>query len=187
MDQVTRDMLLAQDGDDAAFARLVATTEPDVRRFCTWFTRPGHDIDDLVQETFLRAFRGLNSFSGRSTATAWLLTIARRVCLDLAERRRRDESITIELSSLTGISSSVGYVGDLGADVVGALLLEELPEPFREAFVLVRILGFGYDEVAEILACPRGTVQSRVARARVMLAQLFRSSESQHGVSSLSS
>jgi RNA polymerase sigma factor (sigma-70 family) len=131
MDQVTRDMLLAQDGDDAAFARLVATTEPDVRRFCTWFTRPVHDIDDLVQETFLRAFRGLNSFSGRSTATAWLLTIARRVCLDLAERRRRDESITTELSSLTGISSSVGYVGDLGADVVGALLLEELPEPFR--------------------------------------------------------
>lgn len=176
MDQVTRDMLLAQDGDDAAFARLVAATEPDVRRFCAWFTRPGHDIDDLVQETFLRAFRGLNSFTGRSTATAWLLTIARRVCLDLAERRRRDDLITTELSSLTALSLSVGFVGDLGADVVGALLLEELPEPFREAFVLVRILGFGYDEVAEILGCPRGTVQSRVARARVMLAEAIRAS-----------
>lgn len=187
MDQVTRDMLLAQDGDDAAFARLVAATELDVRRFCAWFTRPGHDIDDLVQETFLRAFRGLNSFTGRSTATAWLLTIARRVCLDLAERRRRDDLITTELSSLTALSLSVGFVGDLGADVVGALLLEELPEPFREAFVLVRILGFGYDEVAEILGCPRGTVQSRVARARVMLAQLIRSSESRDGVSSQAS
>lgn len=187
MDQVTRDVFLAQDGDSAAFARFVMTTESDVRRFCAWFTRPGHDIDDLAQETYLRAFRGLNSFNGRSTAIAWLLTIARRACLDVAERRRREESIRSELSSPTAPSSTVGYIGDPGADIVGALLLEELPEPFREAFVLVRIFGFGYDEVAEILGCPRGTVQSRVARARVMLAEAIRSSESREEVSSRAS
>jgi RNA polymerase sigma-70 factor (ECF subfamily) len=184
MDQVTKDVLLAQDGDDAAFARFVATTEVDVRRFCSWFTRPGHDIDDLVQETFLRAFRGLHSFSGRSTATAWLLTIARRACLDLAERRRRDESIVAGLSSLSVLSSSIESVCDLGADIVGTLLLEELPEPFREAFILVRIFGFGYDEVAEILACPRGTVQSRVARARVMLATAVEAASNHEAVRS---
>jgi RNA polymerase sigma-70 factor (ECF subfamily) len=182
MDQVTRDVLLAQDGDDAAFARFVATTEPDVRRFCSWFTRPGHDIDDLVQETYLRAFRGLNSFSGRSTATAWLLTIARRACLDLAERKRRDESIMTGLSSLSGLSSAIESFGDLGADIVGALLIEELPDAFREAFVLVRILGFGYDEVAEILGCPRGTVQSRVARARMALATAVQASSNHEAI-----
>lgn len=182
MDPVTRDVFLAQDGDDSAFARFVATTEVDVRRFCSWFTRPGHDIDDLVQETFLRAFRGLHSFSGRSSATAWLLTIARRVCLDLAERRRRDESIMTELSTPLAGVSRFGSDVDLGTDIVGALLLEELPEQFREAFVLVRILGFSYDEVAEISGCPRGTVQSRVARARVMLASAMKSSSNHDAV-----
>jgi RNA polymerase sigma-70 factor (ECF subfamily) len=176
MDQVTRDVLLAQDGDDAAFARFVATTEPDVRRFCSWFTRPGHDIDDLVQETFLRAFRGLNSFSGRSTATAWLLTIARRACLDLAERKRRDEAMVAQLLA------SAGRVEVLGSDIVGALLLEELPDAFREAFVLVRILGFGYDDAAEILGCPRGTVQSRVARARLALATAVQASSNHEAI-----
>ena len=162
--------------DDAAFARFVATTEPDVRRFCSWFTRPGHDIDDLVQETFLRAFRSLHSFSGRSTATAWLLTIARRACLDLAERKRPDETMVAQLSA------SAVRVEMFGTDIVSALLLEELPDAFREAFVLVRILGFGYDEVAEILGCPRGTVQSRVARARLALATAMQSSSNHEAI-----
>ena len=74
--------------------------------------------------------------------------------------------------------------GPLGADIVGTLLLEELPEPFREAFILVRIFGFGYDEVAEILACPRGTVQSRVARARVMLATAVEAASNHEAVRS---
>ncbi len=173
-DQVTRDLFLAQDGDDAAFARVVVSTQPDVRRFCSWFTRPGHDIDDLVQETYLRAFRGLNSFAGRSTATAWLLTIARRACLDMAAHSKRREETRAELASSHAAFEDA--FRDLGSDIVGAFLLDELPEAFREAFVLVRILGFGYDEAAEILDCPRGTVQSRVARARVVLATAIQDS-----------
>jgi RNA polymerase sigma-70 factor (ECF subfamily) len=164
MDPATRELFLAQDGDVGAFGRFVTATDGDVRRFCAWFTRPGTEIDDLVQETFLRAFRGMNSFSGRSRATSWLLTIARRVCLDAADRKRRDDVVSNELLV------SVPNTHDTTADVVGALLLEDLPEMFREAFVLVRIFGFGYDETAEILGCPRGTVQSRVARARLALA-----------------
>jgi RNA polymerase sigma-70 factor, ECF subfamily len=164
MDPATRELFLAQDGDVGAFGRFVAATDGDVRRFCAWFTRPGTEIDDLVQETFLRAFRGLNSFSGRSSATSWLLTIAGRVCLDAADRKRRDDAMTI------GLLTSVPNTRDTGADVVGALLLEDVPETFREAFVLVKIFGFTYDETAEILGCPRGTVQSRVARARLALA-----------------
>jgi RNA polymerase sigma-70 factor (ECF subfamily) len=164
MDPATRELFLAQDADNGAFGRFVAATEGDVRRFCSWFMRPGTEIDDLVQETFLRAFRGLNSFSGRSSATSWLLTIARRVCLDGVERKRREDAMTVELLA------SVPKTGDTGADIAGAMLVEGIPAVFREAFVLVKILGFSYDEAAEILGCPRGTIQSRVARARSALA-----------------
>lgn len=167
MDPATRDLLLAQDGDSTAFSRFMAEADGDVRRFCSWFTRPGHEIDDLVQETFLRAYRGMNSFSGRSSARSWLITIARRVCLDHASRRQRDAAVTEEWANAVSLAS------DIGTAVSGALLIDELSDDFRDAFVLVRILGHSYDEAAVILGCPRGTVQSRVARARAALSTSF--------------
>lgn len=165
------DLLLAQDGDDTAFGRMVTSCDADIRRFCAWSGVPANDADDVVQETFLRAFRGLGSFRGDSTARSWLLTIARRVFLDFADRKAKDMKVVSHLvtSSLT-VSNSVSADE---AELVGLHdLVSRLPGEFREAFVLVRIFGFKYDEVSSIVGCPRGTVQSRVARARECLADL---------------
>ncbi len=165
MDDATRDLLLAQDGDDQAFSRVIRACEEDVRRFCRWFGQCNDDVDDITQETFLRAYRGLQSFRGYATAKSWLMSIARRVCLDHAEKRSKEQSVVNGLVRKQEISVETGYSIEIRE------LINALPSQFREAFVLVRILGFGYDEVAAILQCPRGTVQSRVARARILLAQ----------------
>ena len=165
MDDATRDLLLAQDGDDQAFSRVIRACEEDVRRFCRWFGQGNDDVDDITQESFLRAYRGLQSFRGDATAKSWLMSIARRVCLDFAEKRSKEQSVVNGLARKQEISVEAGY------SIETRELIDALPSQFREAFVLVRILGFGYDEVAAILQCPRGTVQSRVARARILLAQ----------------
>ena len=165
MDDATRDLLLAQDGDDQAFSRVIRACEEDVRRFCRWFGQSNDDVDDITQETFLRAYRGLQSFRGDATAKSWLMSIARRVCLDFAEKRSKEQSVVNGLARKQEISVEAGYA------IETRELFDALPSQFREAFVLVRILGFGYDEVAAILQCPRGTVQSRVARARILLTQ----------------
>lgn len=166
VDALCRDLFLAQDGDHDAFTRFVRATADDVRRFCSWFTRPGGDLDDLVQETYLRAYRGMHGYRADSSARSWLLTISRRVCLDHAEKGSRERRRLGALRPFVRTSADVGSASDL------ELLVARLPEHQRDAFVLVRLLGYCYDEAAEVLGCPRGTVQSRVARARLQLSSM---------------
>lgn len=167
MDALCRDLFQAQDGDHEAFARFVRSTVDDVRRFCNWFTRPGNDLDDLVQDTYLRAYRGVHSYRGDSSSRAWLLTIARRVCLDHAECVDRERRRIEVLGSAVRVEVKVDGSSDL------EILIAQLPDRYREAFVLVRLFGHSYDEAAIILDCPRGTVQSRVARARLQLSSML--------------
>ena len=171
MDAASRDLLLAQDGDDDAFSRVIRLCEADVRRFSSWFSSSGHEVDDIAQETFLRAYRGLQSYRGDSTATSWLLSIARRACLDFAEKKKKEESLAKQLMQVQAVNEDEGYSGEIRH------LVASLPLQFREAFVLVRILGYRYEEAAIVLNCPRGTVQSRVARARHLLANQVTAAE----------
>lgn len=174
MDGSTRDLFLAQDGDDEAFARVVVACAPDVRRFCAWFCGSDRDVDDLTQETFLRAFRGLASYRGDSTAKSWMLSIARRACLDVVAMDKKNSSLISKLKS--------GYMPreETGQSTELRHLIALLPIQFREAFVLVRVFEFSYEEAATVLQCPRGTVQSRVARAREFLAQQLAVEENRH-------
>ena len=160
------DLLLAQDGDLDALTRVVVTSSADIRRFVVWLGVRPDDLDDVLQETFLKAFRGIGSFRGDSAGLSWLLTIARRVCLDRAATRARVDRLEGEVGRRVVVTPS-----QTGA-VETELLIARLPVAFREAFVLVRMWGLSYDEAAEVLDCPRGTVQSRVARARHALADM---------------
>jgi RNA polymerase sigma-70 factor (ECF subfamily) len=173
MDAVTRDLLLAQDGDDQAFSRVVQAVECDVRRFCSWLTRPGSDLDDLVQETFLRAFRGLTTYMAQSPARPWILSIARRVCLDAARKNSGASVVSASVESHFPVTSGSGSLVEI------EMLIADIPTPFRDAFILVKVFGYSYDEVGVILGCPRGTVQSRVARAREFLARALQVEASQ--------
>ncbi|HEX5740457.1 MAG TPA: sigma-70 family RNA polymerase sigma factor [Pilimelia sp.] len=164
-DPATGWALAARDGDPVAQAAFVRATQAEVWRFVAAVVDPA-SADDLTQETYLRAFRALPAFAGRSTARTWLLGIARRTCADhlrAVVRRRR------LLDRLATAAATTVEVPDPAAAHSAADLLARLAPERRTAFVLTQVLGLSYGEAAEVEGIPIGTVRSRVARARMDL------------------
>ncbi|MCB0977809.1 MAG: sigma-70 family RNA polymerase sigma factor [Acidimicrobiales bacterium] len=154
--------LRAGRGDEDALTVLVERTIGDVRRYCAHMLGVG-DADDLTQLTYLRAMRSLPSYRGDSTARTWLIGIARHVCLDELRSRQRRERLA---SRLQAERPAPPLVADTTSVEIREAIARLSPQR-REAFVLTQLLGFGYEESAEIVGCPTGTIRSRVARARV--------------------
>jgi RNA polymerase sigma-70 factor (ECF subfamily) len=154
--------LAAGAGDSTALAEFVRVTQAEVWRFTAALVDPGA-ADDLTQETFLRAFKALPGFEGRSSARTWLLGIARRTCADhlraVVRRRRLDARLAAQAT--TELPAP-----DPAHRLATADLLGRLSEERRTAFVLTQVLGLSYAETADVCDCPVGTVRSRVARAR---------------------
>lgn len=174
VDHLTRLLLDARDGDERALERFVSRTQADVWNLCRYLG-DARDADDLAQEVYERAIRSLHRYRAEGPARGWLLTIARRVCVDhtrRAQRRRRRDAVVFDtMVAGNGIGTlTSGDAADRVAldDVLGALSNDR-----REAFVLTQVLGLHYDEAAGVLDCPVGTIRSRVARARLELVDMM--------------
>jgi RNA polymerase sigma-70 factor (ECF subfamily) len=143
-------------------------------------TRSPADAEDLVQETYLRAFRALHQFTEGTNLRAWLFRILTNTYINEYRKRQRRPSNTslddIEEFYLydhlvdSGVQPSVDRPEDtvlerLTTDDVSAAI-DELPEEFRQVVVLADVEGFAYREIAEIVGIPVGTVMSRLFRAR---------------------
>ena len=153
-------------GDRDALTDLIRHTQRDLVRFLTPLTSPA-DVEDLTQETYLRAVRALPQFAGRSSVRTWLFAIARRVAADhvrYATRRPR----TAALPDWQATAEVADPHGRPRFEEQHALteVIRGLSEDRREAFLLTQVAGLTYAEVAEICGCPVGTIRSRVARAR---------------------
>ena len=159
----------AREGDDAALGELVRRTQPAVGRLCE-LLGSGHDRDDLVQDTYLRALRSLDTYRGDAPVQAWLLQIARHVCADSVRRAQRRRKL-IHRMRLNAVESVPAH------DASSQGLLEYIDPDRRAAFVLTQELGLSYDDAALVLECAVGTIRSRVARARAELRDLLRQSE----------
>ena len=126
--------------------------------------------DEAVQETLIRAWRYWPTFRGDASALTWLITICRRVVIDLASRAQHQERFESDYEDCAQIDRSAvsnnSGIHDLIAD---------LPLPQREVVVLCLVLGFDYLETAQMLEIPIGTVRSRLSRARDTLANQLRS------------
>jgi RNA polymerase sigma-70 factor (ECF subfamily) len=157
--------LAARGGDPVAQAAFVRTTQAEVWRFAAALV-DADSADDLTQDTYLRAFRALPAFEGRSSARTWLLGIARRACADhlrsVMRRRRLGERLAAQSHTDRPHPDPAGHLG-------AADLLRRLPPERRGAFVLTQVLGLSYAEAAEVEGVPVGTIRSRVARARADL------------------
>ncbi len=161
MEDITRLAIAGGAGDQVALTAFVRASYDDVRRLCA-FLVDEPSADDLAQETFVRALRSLPRFRAESGARTWLLTIARRTCADelrsRIRRRRRDRELA---------ESSPESVASDPADRIGTMdLIRRLEPQRREAFVLTQLLQLSYDQAAGVCGVPRGTIHSRVARAR---------------------
>lgn len=160
----------AGEGDNVAVRELVRRTQPAIWRLCNVLGSPGEE-DDLVQDTYLRAFRSLPTYRGEAPITAWLLSIARRVCADHVRSRVRDRRLAGVLAQRVE-DQWVAAPGNPTLD-----LLKMIDPDRREAFVLTQVAGLSYDEAAVVLDCPIGTIRSRVARARADLLDEVRAAE----------
>ena len=175
MDHLTRLLVAARDGDRVALERFVAETQADVWQMCRYLGDFQY-ADDLAQETYERAIGSIHRFRADGSARGWLLTIARRTCVDhtrRAGRRRRLDRAVLDNVTAGSVDGSL-IAPDMSGRVDLDDVLAHLDDDRRSAFVLTQILGMRYDEVAEVLDCPIGTVRSRVARARRDLVEMMR-------------
>jgi RNA polymerase sigma-70 factor (ECF subfamily) len=174
MDHLTSLLTRARDGDAAALERFIRETQADVGTLCRYLGDAAH-ADDLAQETYERAIASVHRYRAEGAARGWLLTIARRVCVDHTRRavRRRRLDQTVLHDTTAGLHGAAPTTADDAGRIELDQLLAALDEDRKAAFVLTQVLGQHYDEAAEILGCPIGTVRSRVSRARRDLVEMF--------------
>ena len=130
-------------------------------------TRNAHDAEDLVQETFLRAYRGFDRFEPGTNIRAWLFTILHRARTDAFRRAGRSPQTTELIGDGPAVAPSPDALATGGEEVERALA--GLPEVFRSAVILRDVEELSYDEIARVLEVPIGTVMSRIHRGRALL------------------
>jgi RNA polymerase sigma-70 factor (ECF subfamily) len=163
-------------GDEAAFRRVVDIHGPRLYLLAMSMLGNREDAQDVVQETFVGAFRGLRGFQGRSTVKTWLTRILMNNVANL--RRSRHLRKTLPLGeaeeqlgeALAELATETGRA-DVRMDI--AAVLSRLPQEHREVIVLREIQSMTYDEIAAALGVPRGTVESRLFRARQKLKEIL--------------
>jgi RNA polymerase sigma-70 factor (ECF subfamily) len=160
------------------FEREAMPLMPNLYSAALRLTRNPTDAEDLVQDTFLRAYRGFASFQEGTNLRAWLYRILTNSFINTYRKKQR-QPVTVEgpddidewylfdrLGSQNVESSAESEVLDKIPDEDVQRALEALPEGFRMAVLLADVEGFSYKEIAEILAIPIGTVMSRLHRGR---------------------
>lgn len=173
-------------GDTAAYSELVRTYQDRVFGLCFRMCRSASDAEDLAQEAFVRAYNSLDKFDGRARFYTWLFRIA--VNVTISERRRsarKPMKLATDLGRSDGANDraanpGLGSVSDDGisaedramqkeqAEIVLAALAD-LDEEQRCIVTLRDMQSLGYDEIAEVMNIPVGTVKSRLHRARLAL------------------
>lgn len=168
----------AAGGDRDAFDALVRRYGPRVSNLVRASCRREHDADDLVQDVFIRAYRGIRRFRGESSFWSWLYRIATNVVFDDMARGGRAGTVVLEPGAASPEAvEAVAASGDLELRTIRrqaiARALASLPLELRRLVLLRDVEGLDYDEIARIARLPRGTVDSRLFRARRRLRPLL--------------
>lgn len=154
----------ARSGDIAAFESLVRTHADAVYGHALRFFGDAQAAQDVVQEVFIKVFRSLGSFDGKSAFSTWLFRVTRNVCLDMLRAGKR-RPVPVDPVDLVPLSAP-----DHAPTVIDMITVEDamraLAPEDREALGAVTLFGLTYPEAAEALEIPVGTVKSRVFRAR---------------------
>lgn len=175
-DMPTPSSVLEGETGDQIFNRLVLPEVDVMWRVAMSLTRNRADAEDLVQESLLRAYKAIGTFDGRYPR-AWLLTILRNTERNRHRRRRpellNDPDSVEDRGPRTEADEVEKRVEDHEFDEAVTAALEELPENFRRVVELVDVDGLTYQEAADVLDVPLGTVMSRLHRARRRIRDLL--------------
>jgi len=165
-----------QRGDSAAFDLLVRKYQHRVLKLVSRFVSDAAEAEDVAQEAFLKAYRALASFRGDSAFYTWLYRIAINTAKNaLVSNRRRPVDFDLDLQDPeqydrhARLKEGDTPEGVLLTEEIRSVVekaMEQLPEDLRTAIVLRELEGLSYEEIAEAMDCPVGTVRSRIFRAR---------------------
>ena len=176
-------------GDPKAFEMLVVKYRRRIERLVSRIVRDTELVQDIAQETFVRAYRALPQFRGESAFYTWLYRIAVNTAKKALADRARDPLVSE--SSLVGAGREEEETSRIDYELTDAATpeavlaskeiartvnaaIEALSEDLRQAITLREIEGLSYEEIAELMNCPIGTVRSRIFRARESIAQRLR-------------
>ena len=173
--------LFSRKQDTGQFERLAAENERQVYAVCFHMMGNREDAQDCAQEAMLRAFRAFGTFRQDASFSTWITRIAMNVCTD--ELRRRKSTLSLE-----EMAQDQGFDPPDSAPTAYARLeqkermrllreaLDQLPDDMRGMIVMRDMRGMNYDEIAQALEVPLGTVKSRISRAREKLSRILRQS-----------
>lgn len=178
----------AKAGEVSAFEMLVVKYQRRIERLISRMVRDSDLVQDIAQETFIRAYRALPQFRGESAFYTWLYRIAVNTAKKALVERKRDplvsESMLVsqeegeEPSRIENeLSDGETPEGVLATKEIAATVnaaIDALSEDLRQAIVLREIEGLSYEEIADMMNCPIGTVRSRIFRAREAIANKLR-------------
>ncbi len=158
------------EGDAAAFEALYARHEAWLYGFCVRMLSDADAADDAFQDTFVRVVAARSSYAAEGRFRPWLLTIARRVCLDAIRQRQR--SAPTHETRLEDVPDRAGPEGMLDVREQLARLLSQLPAEQREVLLLHRYQGLSYVEIAELTESSEAGVKQRAYRALCRLREI---------------
>jgi RNA polymerase sigma-70 factor (ECF subfamily) len=175
----------AQRGDKRAFELLVEKYQRKLARLLSRFIRDPAEVEDVTQEAFIKAYRALPAFRGDSAFYTWLYRIGINTAKNylMAMGRRAPTSTEVEAEDAEGFDEGE-QLRDINtpeslllsneiAETVNSTI-EKLPEELRKAIQMREIEGMSYEDIAQAMDCPIGTVRSRIFRAREAIAEQLR-------------
>ena len=173
-----------QKGDKTAFDLLVRKYQHKVAKLVSRYVRDRREVEDVTQEAFIKAYRAIGGFRGESAFYTWLYRIAVNTAKNYLESQsRRPPGSDMEIEGAELIESGEGLRDQatperqmLTNEIATTVhrVLEHLPPDLRTAITLREIEGMSYEEIAEVMDCPIGTVRSRIFRAREAIDQELR-------------
>ena len=180
-EQLTIEKVLS--GDKNAFEALVLANQKNVYNLALKITKSEEDALDISQEAFFKAYRRLGSFRGDSRFSVWLYRLTYNLCVDLLRKKPQasvvsitalqdgDEARDIEIPDFRNLPDDMLFRSELRKDIAESI--GELNQKHREILVMREVTGMSYTEIADALDLGEGTVKSRLARARLRLAEIL--------------
>lgn len=176
-EQLDQDLVLrVQQGDKSAFDLLVIKYQHKIIQLVNRYVKDSSEAQDVAQEAFIKAYRALGNFRGESAFYTWLYRIAINTAKNyLVSRSRRSSDYQVDIQDAEQIENAPQLHGMetperllFNQEIIETIktAIENLPEEMRVAIMLREFEGMSYEEIAEAMDCPVGTVRSRIFRAR---------------------
>ena len=172
------------DGDANAFEELVLANQKNVYNLALKMTKNEDDALDVSQEAFLKAFSQLDAFRGDSKFSVWLYRLTYNLCIDFLRKKPKSQvvslsayqddsgdTVDIELPDVRELPEDITFRRELRKEIASSI--NELSQSHREILVMREINDMSYGEIAQTLNISEGTVKSRLARARLSLANIL--------------